>query len=160
VKLPSDAKRTTTSTPTIRGTDDLDDRDAAESRKSSLHRMRHDVALPHRRRDRDAHGEQNGALRGPESVCRANPTGNEQITRGEAIVMVASATVPSWVIDGWYPNNPMGQKLAALHYAMPSSTEREREASKAYAPTAPTFGCTACGRFAFSKPTTCFWCAR
>ncbi len=22
----------------------------------------------------------------------------------------------------------------------------------------PTFACTECGKFAFSKPTTCFWC--
>lgn len=66
-------------------------------------------------------------------------------------------TVPAWVTS-WYPNDPQGQKIAAVKWLMAHSTEAERAASKAFTPSDPTFACESCGRFAFSKPTTCFWC--
>jgi hypothetical protein len=68
--------------------------------------------------------------------------------------------VPSWVTDHWYPNDPMGQRLAALHYLEPATTAIERRANAAFVPSGATYGCSSCGRFAFARPTTCFWCAR
>jgi hypothetical protein len=67
--------------------------------------------------------------------------------------------VPAWVTEGW-GQDWMGLKLAILHYQQPASTPAERRANAAYAPSAPTFGCSSCGRFAFAHPTICFWCAR
>jgi len=66
--------------------------------------------------------------------------------------------VPTWVTDGWFASDAHGQKLAALRYLMPTSTPAERQANAAYAPAAPTFGCSSCGRFAFARPTLCYWC--
>lgn len=65
--------------------------------------------------------------------------------------------VPEWVTDGWYANNPGAQQSAIARFRMPVCTDAEREAARSFVrePAAP---CTGCGRFAFAKPTMCFWC--
>lgn len=72
------------------------------------------------------------------------------------------AAVPKWVTDGWYDNNPGLQQLAIERFAMPVTTPAERAAARAPNCHAgiPTFACIDCGKFAFSKPTLCYWCAR
>lgn len=72
------------------------------------------------------------------------------------------AAVPSWVIDGWYANNPEKQQLAIARYFTPVTTPAERELARLPNCSAhlPTFACMDCGKFAFSKPTLCYWCAR
>lgn len=68
--------------------------------------------------------------------------------------------VPSWVVDGWYANNPAKQQHAIACYRRPVTTPAERELAQQPLAMAPTFACLDCGKFAFSKPTRCYWCAK
>lgn len=94
------------------------------------------------------------------------------------------AAVPSWVIDGWYGNNPDKQAHAIACYQLPVTTPAERELAQLSArlredPNAliavmvnaiperratingliehmriPTHPCAVCGQFAFPKEGT------
>jgi hypothetical protein len=67
--------------------------------------------------------------------------------------------VPAWIADGsWYANNPSKLQMAISRFYLPVTKRKERDAVAAYAPSAPTFSCSSCGRFAFAAPTVCHWC--
>lgn len=66
--------------------------------------------------------------------------------------------VPTWVTE-WFANDPFGQKLAVNRYHQPVTTEAERMAASTFT-LERGIGCTSCGRFAFPKPTLCYWCQR
>jgi hypothetical protein len=53
------------------------------------------------------------------------------------------------------------ERLAALHAPVRVTSARERAAAKAFVlDTSTTFSCALCGKFAFSKPTICYWCSK
>ena len=66
--------------------------------------------------------------------------------------------VPAWVTEG-YGEDVHARRLAVVRYQAPATTARERAAAKAFTPAVPTLPCASCGKFAFAKPTICYWCA-
>jgi len=71
--------------------------------------------------------------------------------------MATQSAAPSWVTS-WYPNDPVGLKIAVGRYGMPVTTAAEREAVADFRPSAAAYPCDGCGRFAFPKPMHCYWC--
>lgn len=69
--------------------------------------------------------------------------------------------VPEWVFAG-HNDDPRGAAIAIARWREPKVTDLDRAELRRYkaTPRAPAFACTSCGRHAFSKPTTCFWCKR
>jgi hypothetical protein len=68
-------------------------------------------------------------------------------------------SVPSWVIDGWYSNNPEKQRMAIARYHQPVISPSERARIAAIdVEKLDCFPCSSCGKFAFAQPSTCFWC--
>lgn len=70
------------------------------------------------------------------------------------------APVPDWVIGGWYANNPERMRIAMIRYHLPVTTAEEREEAHTFTIDGVTYPCQVCGKFAFSKPSTCYWCGR
>lgn len=49
-------------------------------------------------------------------------------------------------------------RVRAVHRLMPKTTPAEREASRAFILAPTSLPCAGCGKFAFARPTICFWC--
>lgn len=74
----------------------------------------------------------------------------EIMTETEALDVLDMSTRQS----EFYPD-----RLRAVRRFRMVASVAETAAAKAFV-SAPTVGCTSCGRFAFAVPMLCFWCLR